>query len=205
MSGSAKVCSYDRAGLGKSDRGPANATGLNVVSDLHLLLGAAKIHPPFILVGHSLGGLIARLYASRFPDEVAGVVFVDSYSENERPEMRRIIPEATGRASTASVTSPEDVNLDVMDEQARKEHWSAHIPVVVLTRDGPKSPPTTPMDVRLEELRKELQAELATRSTLSEQRVVTGAGHFIQHDSPSAVVRAVQDILAQVAGARLRN
>ena len=195
----AKVCSYDRASLGKSDKGPAHSTGLNVVSDLHLLLTAAKLHPPFVLVGHSVGGLIARLYASQFPGEVPGMVLVDSYSENERPRMRQIFTEFMGRPPKAEISSPEDLDLDAMDEQGRKENWKARIPLVVLSRDGSKSPLTSQMDLRLETLRKELQAELATRSALSEQRIIAGAGHFIQSDNPSAVVRAVQDVLARAA------
>ena len=93
LSTAAKTCSYDRAGLAKSDRGPANADDQSVVSDLHLLLGASKLHPPFVLVGHSLGGLIARLYATQFPEEVKGI-FVDSYSENERRGMSQVITQS---------------------------------------------------------------------------------------------------------------
>ena len=61
------------------------------------------------------------------------------------------------------------------------------------------------MDLRLETLRKELQAELATRSALSEQRIIAGAGYFIQSDNPSAVVRAVQDVLVRAAKSELRH
>src|SRR5206468_11639257 len=124
MSTVSKTCSYDRAGLGKSDKGPATATGKNVVSDLNLLLGAANLHPPFVLVGHSVGGLIARLYASQCPGEVSGMVLVDSYSEKERPGMRQIFTEFMGRLPTAETSVPEDVNLDAMDQQARKEQWT---------------------------------------------------------------------------------
>jgi pimeloyl-ACP methyl ester carboxylesterase len=182
-----KVCSYDRAGLGKSDKGPPNPTGQNVVSDLHLLLSATNLHPPFVLVGHSVGGLIARLYASQFPDEVSGMVLVDSYSENERSGMRQIFTEFMGRPPTADVSAHEDLNLDAMDRQARTEHWTANIPIIVLSRDGPKPPPTSPMNLRMEVLRKELQAELATRSKFSAYHIIPGAGHFIQSDNPAAV------------------
>jgi pimeloyl-ACP methyl ester carboxylesterase len=197
VSTAAKTCSYDRAGLAKSDPGPANADGQSVVSDLHKLLGASKLQPPFVLVGHSLGGLIARLYASRFPEEVKGMVFVDSYSENERRRMRQAITQNGGHSPIAGA-SAEDVNLDAMDDQARKEHWSANIPIIILSRDAPNPSPTSPIGLRLEALRQELQAELATRSKRSEQRVIAGAGHFIHHDNPAAVMRAVRDVLAQV-------
>jgi pimeloyl-ACP methyl ester carboxylesterase len=199
MSTVAKTCSYDRAGLGKSDKGPAFASGQNVVSDLHRLVIASKLHPPFVLVGHSVGGLIARLYASQFPEEVRGMVLVDSYSENECLRMRQIFIESIGRSPKAESTSPEDLNLDAMDEQARKEHWKAQIPLIVLSRAAPKPAPTSPMDIRLEAVREELQEELAPRSKISDHRVIAGAGHFIQYDRPQAVILAVRDVLAQVA------
>src|SRR5215212_4460165 len=73
-----RVCSYDRAGLGQSDLAPKGVrTVQDSVGDLHALLTAAAIPGPIILVGHSVGGLIVRLYASQYPDDVAGAVLID--------------------------------------------------------------------------------------------------------------------------------
>src|SRR5713226_519244 len=69
-----RVCSYDRAGYGWSDTGPGPRTSQQIVKELHLLLMHAQISGPYILVGHSLGGLNMRLYAYRYPGEVAGMV-----------------------------------------------------------------------------------------------------------------------------------
>jgi len=71
------VVSYDRAGLGWSDPGPMPRTADRIVDELHTLLKRAGITPPYILVGHSFGGLTMPLFAGRFPDEVAGMVLVD--------------------------------------------------------------------------------------------------------------------------------
>ncbi|MEI8301605.1 MAG: alpha/beta hydrolase, partial [Chlamydiota bacterium] len=76
-----KVCSYDRAGYGWSEESSKSATSQNAVEDLHTLLQKAKIPTPYILVGHSFGGLNMRLYASYYPDEVAGMVLVESSHE----------------------------------------------------------------------------------------------------------------------------
>lgn len=72
-----RVVSYDRAGLGWSDLGPMPRTADRIVDELHTLLQQAGIAPPYILVGHSFGGLTMPLFAARFPDETAGMVLVD--------------------------------------------------------------------------------------------------------------------------------
>jgi len=72
------VCSYDRAGLGYSDSSPRPRTSKVIAQELRTLLHNAAIEPPYILVGHSMGGYDVRLYASLYPHEVAGMVLVDS-------------------------------------------------------------------------------------------------------------------------------
>jgi len=73
-----RVCSYDRAGTGWSDSGPQPRTSQQIVKELHTLLGNAGVEGPYVLVGHSFGGVNMQLYAGRYPDEVAGMVLVDS-------------------------------------------------------------------------------------------------------------------------------
>jgi pimeloyl-ACP methyl ester carboxylesterase len=78
----ARVCSYDRAGLAWSDPGPTPRTMRQDASELHTLLRAAGLKPPYVLVGHSIGGLIARVYGEQYPKEVAGMVLVDPTHED---------------------------------------------------------------------------------------------------------------------------
>lgn len=77
-----RAVSYDRAGQGWSETSPQERTSQNIVDELHLALKSAKVPGPYILVGHSFGGINVLLYASRYPDEVAGVVLVDSSHED---------------------------------------------------------------------------------------------------------------------------
>ncbi|SRR5579875_1228976 len=77
-----QVCSYDRAGFGWSDSGRGASTSQGLVEQLHVLLTRVGLPAPYILVGHSFGGLLVRLYASRYPQEVAGLVLVDSTPED---------------------------------------------------------------------------------------------------------------------------
>ena len=78
-----RVVSYDRAGLGWSDPGPEPRTAERIVEELRLLLDRAGVPGPYILVGHSFGGLTTRLFAARYPDEVAGLVLVDPVGPGE--------------------------------------------------------------------------------------------------------------------------
>ncbi|HUO26017.1 MAG TPA: alpha/beta hydrolase [Candidatus Aquilonibacter sp.] len=73
-----RVCSYDRAGIGYSDPSPHSRSSKDIAEELHALLHNAEIAPPYVLVGHSMGGYDVRLYASLFRSEIAGMVLVDA-------------------------------------------------------------------------------------------------------------------------------
>ena len=92
-----RACVYDRAGLGWSDPSPRPRTAAVMVEELHALLGTAEVPGPYVLVGHSLGGLLVRLYAVRHPQEVAGLVLVDSAHEDQYRraprEIRELLPQ----------------------------------------------------------------------------------------------------------------
>jgi pimeloyl-ACP methyl ester carboxylesterase len=77
-----RACSYDRAGVGFSDPGTRTGSSANIVDDLHRLLIAASIAPPYILVGHSYGGMNVRLYKDMYPSEVVGMVLIDPVHED---------------------------------------------------------------------------------------------------------------------------
>jgi pimeloyl-ACP methyl ester carboxylesterase len=80
----ARVCSYDRAGYGWSESSPLPRTANAEVEELHTLLANANVQGPYVLVGHSLGGMNMRVFANNYPEEVVGMVLVDSFHE-ERP------------------------------------------------------------------------------------------------------------------------
>jgi pimeloyl-ACP methyl ester carboxylesterase len=78
------VCSYDRPGLAWSDPGPLPGSFDQDVYELHSLLEKAGLAPPYILVGHSIGGIIARFFERKYPDETKGLVLVDATSEDTK-------------------------------------------------------------------------------------------------------------------------
>lgn len=87
-----RACAYDRAGMGFSDAALRAGTSTNIVDDLHRLLREASINPPYILVGHSYGGMNLVLYADLYFDEVAGMVLIDPTLENQVRNIRRYFP-----------------------------------------------------------------------------------------------------------------
>ncbi len=86
-----RVCLYDRAGYGWSDRAKSPRTGEAVVHELHTLLHEAAVPGPYIIVGHSLGGMYARLYAHRYPGEVVGLVLVEARHEEITRRQPRLL------------------------------------------------------------------------------------------------------------------
>jgi pimeloyl-ACP methyl ester carboxylesterase len=97
-----RICYYDRAGLGLSDQAPTPRTSKDMVKDLHTLLVNAGITPPYILVGHSIGGFNVRVYASQYPDEIVGMVLVDSSHPDQWSKFLTVLPPDT---------PPESANL----------------------------------------------------------------------------------------------
>ena len=94
-----QVCAYDRAGFGWSDLGPSPRTSAQIVHELRTLLRNANVEPPFILVGHSFGGLDMQLFAARHANEVAGLVLVDSV----HPDLYQRMPPKLRQAATSQL------------------------------------------------------------------------------------------------------
>jgi pimeloyl-ACP methyl ester carboxylesterase len=83
VAGQTRVCVYDRAGRGGSEPGIGPQDGARVATDLHTLLHRAGVPGPYVLAGHSFGGLYVRIFAAHYPDEVAGLVLIDSTASQE--------------------------------------------------------------------------------------------------------------------------
>jgi pimeloyl-ACP methyl ester carboxylesterase len=85
-----RVCSYDRAGYGRSDPGPMPRTSFRIATELHAALRSADEKPPYVLVGHSFGGFNVRVFNGNYPAQVVGLVLVDATQEDQY----RLLPRA---------------------------------------------------------------------------------------------------------------
>ena len=103
-----RVCSYDRAGLGYSESSSQPRTSKVIAGELHALLRAAGVAPPYVLVGHSMGGYDVRLYASLYRNEVAGMVLVDASHPDQE---NRFPPELKNMEGTEIGGKPSSWNL----------------------------------------------------------------------------------------------
>jgi pimeloyl-ACP methyl ester carboxylesterase len=190
------VCAYDRPGLGTSEQTPQPRLPLDIIATLHALLNAAAGPPPYVIVGHSWGGEIARLYAMRFPSEIVGLVLVDSSHEDQVRRFAAVTPPASALGNappSASAPAPprELADLAAMGAELSKNPWHANVPLVVLTRTPPADPAADPRMV----IWQELQSELATRSPRAEHIIATQSGHYIQNHEPLLVIDAVRRAL----------
>ncbi len=199
-----RVCSYDRAGLGRSDpdsRGRFRQ-GRDVVADLHGVLVGADEPGPWVLVGHSLGGALVRLYAASYPGETAGLVLVDAVHEREFEAIDQLLT-AEQREAGAGMhpMSPEGLNIEELFAEVRRASSPLAMPVVVVARGLPlqhdEMPPgwTSDQRRRREELRKTIQADLAALSSRGELMVAAHSGHFVHQDEPEVVVAAIRKIV----------
>ncbi len=218
------VC-YDRAGLGASDPAPTPRSCQEVVTDLHRLLVVARIAPPYVLVGHSLGGFVARLFAHRYAEQVAGLVLVDSAHEDWATRTTAVVPSETAgepeavkelRSAAAgwSVADPaawmEGIDLRACCAQVRATGSLGDLPLVVLSATEEGWPfPAVSADLKSAWLQESLavQRELARLSTQSTHIVLDASesGHFIQFDRPDVVVDAVRHVVEVVRAQATRS
>ena len=159
-----------------------------------------------MLVGHSLGGLFVRLYAGRYPDEVAGLVLVDPSHEDQEERTRELIgPQlwATMQAQMATLVDPEGFDLTAISNQvraARTETPLRPMPLVVLSHGRAETaglPPGWPVEAEVE-LWRELHGDLAALVPNGRLVVAERSGHFIQSEQPELVVEAIRAVVAAV-------
>lgn len=148
-----RVCAYDRPGLLWSDPGEKPRDAHRSVEDLHALLSAADESPPFLMVGHSLGGPLVRVFADQYPEEVGGMVLVDS-SHPEQEE--RMPPEI------------QDLSDSMMPSPVRMRFLAATGVMRFFTRSGGSGPDAQEPDPMMARLPQSVPGLLAEMKVLTE-------------------------------------
>ena len=203
-----RVCVYDRAGLGSSDVAPGeNRTSQDMVEGLHTLLVNANVPGPYILVGHSIGGYHARLFAGQYPDEVVGIVLVDSSHPDQWERALAVLPpESPDEPETLRqlrivppASLPEKMDIITSADQVRTVSSFGDIPLIVLSHSLTWRFPDLPPELadKIEEVWQNLQNDLATLSSNSTHIIATKSGHYIQVDEPQLVIDAILKILSE--------
>lgn len=192
-----RVFSYDRAGLGQSEKAPIPRNCEDMVTDLRKLLSAANIHPPYVLVAHSWSGINARWYASRYPSEIAGMVLIDTVHEDKFWHFEKVLPEDRISRMWDAVKDPakNDENIDRIASinQLKSIQQSFAFPLIVLTRAI--NPDESNELVKIEV---NLQAEFLKLSPKSQQFFSKYEDHFIQKSEPELVIEAIHQLIETI-------
>jgi len=199
-----KVCSYDRAGEGRSDKPKRPQAPDAVAADLHRLLEIEGVPGPYVLVGASLGGIYVRRFALRYPDLTAGIVLVDSSHEEQYNHYAAISPSLAERYAT------QDGRFDRNDflraagqlEPGKRLEWRCDVPLIVLEHKRLTGPPRTEED-RLAMDWHLLQMDLASRSKYG-KLIETRSGHIMVVEQPDIIVESIRDVIRQATALRKR-
>jgi pimeloyl-ACP methyl ester carboxylesterase len=224
-----RVCACDRPGTpvgekpSRSDPVSQPTTAKDGVADLHALLSTAREAGPYVLVGHSYGGLIVRLYASTYPKEVSGLVLVDALSEglqdaetSEQWVIQRKLIEGDVRESVALYPALERIDVDRSFNQIRAAPSLRSIPLVVLSADRPWGPQVpsmiaagklsadTPPDFGYvtDAAQKKAQERLAKLVPNEKHITNTNSGHEIHKEQPQIVIDAIREVVEAVRSGR---
>jgi pimeloyl-ACP methyl ester carboxylesterase len=193
---------YDRAGIGLSAPGPPPRDARQIARELHTALRNARVAPPYILVGHSLGGPFIRVFAGQYPGEVAGLVLVD-------PTQEEFINWNGVRDTNRPPRRDEEwKEIQASLVEAHETRVPDGIPVVLITAMGPRVFPSFVTDKQKEEL-KALRPmwlrfhEEWLKKLPSAQHIITqNSGHVVPFEEPELIVRAIQQMVEQVRGRR---
>ena len=229
-----RVCAYDRPGtLGevdpdldpdgpefypsRSDPVPQPRTTRELMADLHALVTVAEIPGPYVLVAHSAGGLVARLFASMYPDDVAGMVLIDTTNENVWQHFKEVLTPAQWATFEASTVDSSELVAAYPDAE---QLWTAPLadtPSVTQVRRARKDAPLRPMPLvvlahgipfaapfpgwptnEMERIMLDSQHDIASLVPDARLMVATESGHNIHQDQPDLVIDAVAQVVTAV-------
>jgi pimeloyl-ACP methyl ester carboxylesterase len=221
-----RACAYDRAGYAWSDPGPLPRDPAHIVRDLERLLGNGSVAAPYVLVGHSFGGLIVQQFAQQHPQKIAGLVLVDATHEDQFRRLEEAV-KPSGRAYRWSLLTmvdsyaapeglPENVRSLAGSFAARAQSivvvrseltflrrgvqaTADHLPDVPLVVISHRviSPDASTWEGRMAEMWMDMQLELAARTRHSRHVIAATDDHYVHIREPKTVIDAVRGVVEQ--------
>jgi pimeloyl-ACP methyl ester carboxylesterase len=203
-----RVFRYDRAARGASDRGPVPRGASQMIDDLHDLLRVTGVPGPYLLVGHSFGGLLMRLFAHRYRALVCGLILVDAQHEDQFGVFGPAFPAPTAADSPMlrqmrafwnggwrdPQSTAERIDFAASFQSVRAIESLGDLPMHIITAgtwlNTQFIPPAQRPELQLQWDR--LQKQFLKLSSVATQSKVPSSGHFVQRDQPQAVIDAIK-------------
>jgi pimeloyl-ACP methyl ester carboxylesterase len=197
-----RTCAYDRAGTGNSVAPPGVRDARDEIADLRRLLARARVAPPYVLVGHSYGGVLARVFAHLYPSETAGLVLIDTVGRDGRRRQLAIWPRSQAPEIRRGVATTvlDGVDLAVGEAIASRVTSLGRLPLAVITAGRQDNLPRTPAPLHraVKRLWDAMQDELAALSANSVHVVALASNHDVpssRSGQPAVIVRAVRAVV----------
>ncbi|MGM7702122.1 alpha/beta fold hydrolase [Pseudalkalibacillus sp. Hm43] len=181
---------YDRAGVGKSDKGTLPKDSEQIVKNLHRLLWEKDVKPPYIFVGHSYGGINARLFAHTFPRDVVGIVLLDACHEDQNKRMVPLFDEKIRETYLAQFTVEGTFEEFENSLEQVRDKSLGNLPLAVVT--GCTQPYHTAQSM---EVWMDLQHELSELSSNSVHYKLEDTGHAVHMDNPERTVEVIREMV----------
>jgi pimeloyl-ACP methyl ester carboxylesterase len=216
-----RVCRYDRPGTIRYTNPPRLTTRSTPVkmprtlpemaTDLHRLLRRSGLRGPYVLAGHSFGGMIVRLFAQTHPSKVAGLVLVDAFGTNIRhlfgPTLWPVYVKLLNHPGTALDSDPrfEAVRIDRGIRAVRRARALPRVPLAVMSKTEPfATAPGVPKAIttKLEKVWPLVQDKLVTLEPQTPHIVATGSGHYVQIEDPDLTIGTIRLIVHRAIRAR---
>jgi len=189
-----RTIAYTRAGYPGSDPAGGPRDAATIVSELRWELKRRGIQPPYVLVGHSLGGLYMQYFARQYPDEIEGLLLIDSTHWNQHLIPGPDAPDAFGRRSTVLfmpwIMRRELIDSNSAGEQVHVSPDASVVPTIVLSRTRAFQGETPASQALAENLQEEIAASFPSARHVR----VDDSGHYIQRDRQDVVVAAAREL-----------
>jgi hypothetical protein len=194
-----QTCAYDRANIGQSDQRPPSIkiSAQQIAKELHLLLLNGHIPGPYVLIGHSVGGLFMQMYASQYPQDVAGMVLVDSTHPEQATRLAAALGPEFTREARQSFPAEGMTYDDLLAIQAQVDSVRDRfpdVPLIVLARSIFKPGPSWTAE-QLRNAWMSLQTDLSKRSSKGKLIIANNSNHFIQNDRPDLVIQSIHQVI----------